>query len=97
MYINEGVNKKYCYACENIWDKANKKYHTPGKCIGYLDVDQSFVPNKFLTQLFIKESSSHSFLSEHEKQIIDTVISKYGDEAKLKALNPLPKRSQRTT
>ena len=39
MYISENVNGKYCYACETVWDKGDKKYSTPGKCIGQIGPD----------------------------------------------------------
>ena len=45
MYIIEGVNQKYCYACESVWEKASKKNRTPGKCIGHLDSNNSIIPN----------------------------------------------------
>jgi hypothetical protein len=85
MYINEGVNKKYCYASESIWDKSHKKYSTPSKCIGHLDTDKSFIPNLYLSQLFYLESSDPSSLNENERLIIKTVINKYGDDIRIKA------------
>ena len=91
MYINEGVNQKYCYACETIWDKTLKKYRTPSKCIGRLDTDQSLLPNQYLLQLFALESSNPSALSDHDRLVINTVIDKYGEDIKDKAAELFPK------
>ena len=82
MHIVEGVNKKYCYANECIWDSEKKVYRNPGKCIGRLDVkdDQSeFVPNKYLTQILSQYAKWPTTLSNYEKQIAETAIEKYGD------------------
>jgi len=92
MYINEGVNQKYCYACETIWDKTNKKYQTPSKCVGQLDSDNSLIPNKYLIQLFSRESTDSTSLSEYERLVIKTVVDKYGDGIKDKAAKLLPRR-----
>ena len=91
MYISEGVNKKYCYACESVWDKTLKKYNTPGKCIGRLDSDNSLIPNKFLSQLFYLEATDHPSLSEHERLIIKTVVDKYGESTRVRATKRKPK------
>ena len=86
MYINEKVKQKYCYACETIWDKDRKKYRTPSKCIGYLDFDNSLIPNGYLSRLFSLESSNYLALSDYERLIINTVINKYGEEVRNKAV-----------
>ena len=91
MYIIEGVNKKYCYACESIWEKTLKKYSTPSKCIGLLSSDKSLIPNRYLSQLFAMEKTAPSSLSDYEKLIIRTVIDKYGVEVKDKAAILQPK------
>ena len=91
MYISEGVNQKYCYICESVWDKALKKNRTPGKCIGHLNSDNSLTPNRYLSQLFFLESSGPSSLSEYEKLVIETVINKYGEGIRSKATQPQPK------
>ena len=79
MYISEGVNQKYCYACESVWEKTLKKYRTPGKCIGCLNFDNSLILNRYLLQLFVQESTGHPSLNEYEKLVIKTVIDKYGE------------------
>jgi len=91
MYIIEGVNKKYCYVCESVWEKTLKKYSTPSKCVGFLDSDKSLIPNRYLSQLFTVEKSDYSSLSDYEKLIIKTVIDKYGQEVRGKAATLPPK------
>ena len=91
MYINEGVNHKYCYACETVWDKSLKKYRTPGKCIGQLDTDNTLIPNKYLSRLLYLESSGCSSLNEYERLIIETVIAKYGVDIRDRAVKLPPK------
>jgi transposase len=88
MYISEGINQKYCYVCESVWDKALKKNRTPGKCIGFLNSDNSLIPNLYLSQLFFLESSDPSSLSEYEKLVIKTVIGKYGEDVRGKTAKP---------
>jgi len=81
MHIIEGVNKKYCYAKECIWDSASKEYRNPGKCIGRLDIKDNhseFIPNKYLKQILSIFDSEPSSLSSYEKLIVETVIEKYG-------------------
>ena len=90
MYILEGVNQKYCYACENIWNKSNQKPQRIGKCVGCMDSDNSLTPNRYLMQLFSLESSNPSSLSEYEKQIIKTVIKKYGESVRGKRVMKKP-------
>ena len=91
MYISERVNGKYCYACETVWDKGDKKYSTPGKCIGKLGPDGMLIPNRFLSQLLYAESTDKPSLSDHERQIIETVVSKYGESVRDCAAKPPPK------
>jgi len=91
MYINEGVNQKYCYACETIWDKTHKKYRTPSKCIGRLDTDKSLLPNQYLAHLFALESTKPSALSDYDRLVIKTVIDKYGEDIRGKATELFPK------
>ena len=91
MYISEGVNQKYCYACETVWDKAKRKYSTPGKCIGHVNSDGAFTPNRYLSQLFFLESSEPSSLSESERLVIQTVVDKYGEGVKGEAAKPSAK------
>jgi transposase len=92
MYISEGVNKDYCYACETVWNKDLKRYNTPGKCIGRLDPDKSLIPNKYLSQLFYLEASgSPSTLNDYEKLIITTVVGKYGEDVRFRAIKRAPK------
>ena len=91
MYINEGVNQKYCYACETVWDKETKKYRTPSKCIGRLDTDNSLIPNRYLSRLFSLESSGHSPLNDYERLVIKTVVDKYGEGVRNIAAKVMPK------
>jgi hypothetical protein len=91
MYVNERLKNKYCYVCETIWDKAHKKYRTPSKCIGNLDSDNSLIPNRYLSQIFSLESSNHSSLSDYERLVIKTVINKYGEDVRNKAVKTSPK------
>ena len=91
MHIVEGVNKKYCYAKECIWDNEKKVYQNPGKCIGKLEgigKQKEFVPNKYLIQLLSQYKSDSSSLSTHEMLIVTTVIEKYGKEIIEKVINP---------
>ena len=91
MYISEGVNQKYCYVCESVWDNALKKHRTPSKCVGRLDSDNLLIPNRYLSQLLIMESSDSASLSDYEMLVIETVIDKYGEEVRGKAVKPRPK------
>jgi len=94
MYIIEGVNEKYCYAYETIWEKTLKKYTKPSKCIGYLDSDNALIPNKYLSRLFAIELSGDaalSALSDYEKLVIKTVIDKYGKSVRDRASKLPPK------
>jgi len=100
MHIVEGVNKKYCYAKECVWDSEKKVYRNPGKCIGRLDARGSrvdFVPNKYLTHLLTQYKSAPSELSDYELQVVRTAIDKYGDSIVAKSpdtaspATPLPK------
>jgi transposase len=91
MYIIDGVNQMYCYVCEKVWDKTLMKYRTPGKCIGRLDKDKSLIPNCYLSQLFCLESTAPASLGEYEELVIRTVIEKYGEDIRSKAIKSLPK------
>lgn len=91
MYINEGVKQKYCYACEKVWDKEKKKYCTPSKCVGHMNSENLLIPNKYLSQLFLLETSDNSTLSEYEKLVIKTVTEKYGDDIRNRA-SELPQK-----
>ena len=90
MYINEGVNQRYCYASEIVWNKEKKKYHTSGKCIGQLNSEGILIPNKYLSQLFLSETTDNADLSEHEQLVIKTVVEKYGEgiRNRIKVLPP---------
>jgi transposase len=88
MYIISGVNQKYCYACETVWDKERKKSCRTGKCIGHVNSDNLLIPNRYLSLLFSLESSDPSSLNEYEKLIIETVIDKYGEGVRGKATKP---------
>ena len=82
MYISKGVNAKYCYVCESVWNKALKKNRTPAKCVGQLDSNNSLIPNRYLSQLFSLQSSEPSKLSDYERLVIETVINKYGEDVR---------------
>ena len=86
MYISDGVNQRYCYACEKVWDKTLGKYRTPAKCIGRLDEGNSLIPNRYLLQLFYLESTTPTSLGEYEKHIIRTVVEKYGEGVRSKTI-----------
>jgi transposase len=88
MYISDGVNQKYCYACEKTWDRTLRKYRTPAKCIGRLDEDNSLLPNRYLLHLFSLESTAPASLGEYEKLLIRTVIGKYGEDVRNKTVKP---------
>jgi transposase len=87
MYISDGVNLKYCYACEKVWDRTLKKYRTLAKCIGRLE-NNSLIPNRYLLQLFSLESTALASLGEYEKLLIRTVVEKYGEDVRSKAIKP---------
>jgi len=91
VYISGGVNQKYFYVCESVWDKTLKKHRTPSKCIGRLDSNNSLVPNRYLSQLFAMDSSNDSSLSDYERHVIKTVIDNYGDGVRDMAAKVLPK------
>jgi transposase len=91
MYIISGINQKYCYACETAWNKERKKSCRSGKCIGFLDFNNSLIPNRYLSQLFSLESSDPSSLNEYERLVIKTVVNKYGESIKGKAAKSPPK------
>jgi transposase len=76
VYIVEKVNGKYCYASECVWDKEKKRFRTPGKCVGKIDADGTFTPNRYLTNLFQNVPSA---LTEQQQNVIDIVIKKYGE------------------
>ena len=88
MYILERINQKYCYACENVWNKSNQKPQRKGKCIGYMDSANSLTPNRYLARLFSLESSNPSSLNEYERLVIKTVIDKYGDCVRSRTAEP---------
>ena len=79
QFLSEGVNTKYCYVCESVWNKALKKNRTPAKCVGHLNSDNSLIPNRYLSQLFSLQSSDPSKLSKYERLVIETVLNKYGE------------------
>jgi hypothetical protein len=91
LYISDGVNQRYCYACEKVWDSSLKKYRTPAKCIGHLDEENSLIPNRYLLQLFYLESTAPASLGEYEKLVIETVIEKYGESVRCKTIKISPK------
>ena len=78
MYIKDRVNQRYCYVYETVWDKTQKKYTTPSKCIGHLDSENLLIPNKYLSRLLTLESSDRTSLSDYENLVIQTVVDKYG-------------------
>ena len=84
MHIVEGINGKYCYARECIWDSKKRSYVTPGKCIGQIivaeDNNKIFKPNKFLALLLNQFVYDPSDLSSHEKLIVNIAIEKYGKD-----------------
>jgi hypothetical protein len=92
MYILERINQKYCYVCENIWNKATKRSQRMGKCVGYMDSNNSLTPNRYLSQLFSLESSNPSSLNEFERLVIETVIDKYGKDIRGKTEKAQPKQ-----
>jgi transposase len=85
------VNEKYCYSYETIWDRSLKKYTKPGKCIGHLDSENAFIPNRYLSKLFAMESSGDMTLSDYERLVIKTVTDKYGESIKCRASKWPPK------
>ena len=91
MYISEGVNGKYCYACETVLDKSGKKYSTPGKCIGQIGGDGTLKPNRYLSHLLYAESTNEPNLSDFERRIIETVTGRYGESVRGYAAKPPPK------
>jgi transposase len=92
MYIISGINQKYCYACETVWNKERKKSCRSGKCIGHVNSDNVLIPNRYLSQLFFLESSDPESLNEYEKLVIKTVIDKYGEGVRGKAARPSSKQ-----
>jgi hypothetical protein len=91
MYIISGINQKYCYACETVWDKERKKSCMSSKCIGHVNSDNSLIPNRYLSKLFFLESSDSSSLNEYEMLVIKTVINKYGEDVRGKTVKTPPK------
>jgi transposase len=76
VYIVEKVNGKYCYASECVWDNEKKQSRTLGTCVGKLNTEDNFIPNRYLASLFQRAPSS---LTEHQQNIIDAVVKKYGE------------------
>ncbi|MCL2173042.1 MAG: hypothetical protein FWB84_05300 [Candidatus Bathyarchaeota archaeon] len=89
MYISETVNQKYCYICQTTWDKTNKKYKRPSKCIGQLH-NNTLIPNKYLTQLLTKQTTNPTTLTNNENLIIKTITNKYGTNIKTKPTKTTP-------
>jgi len=93
MHIVENYNvnagKKYCYACECIWNKLLRKYDKPRTSIGHIEGSPpSFVPNRFFAQLLTADPSS---TGERDKLIINAAVKKYGEGVlKLGAAEPAP-------
>ncbi|MCL2134218.1 MAG: hypothetical protein FWH37_01485 [Candidatus Bathyarchaeota archaeon] len=83
MYITENVNKKYTYVCQTKWDKTNKKYNTPSKCIGQTH-NNTLTPNKYLIQLLAKNTIDPNTLTPYEKLVIKTITDKYGTNINIK-------------
>lgn len=92
MYIVEKVNGKYCYASECVWDKERKQFRTPSKCVGKINAEGIFTPNRYLASLLHNAPSS---LTKHEQSIIDTVIRQYGEN--IRASCVIPKENEMQT
>jgi len=95
MYINENVNKKYTYACQIIWNKTQKKYQYPSKCIGQTH-NNTLTPNKYLTNLLNKQQQNPTTLTNHEKQILQTITNKYGTNIKTTTQTPTTQNNTKT-
>ena len=93
MYIISGVNQKYCYASETVWDNERKKSSRSGKCVGHIDSDNSLIPNQYLSQLFLLETSDPSQLTDYERLVIETVVDKYGEGVRGRIAESPPKLS----
>jgi transposase len=96
---NKGISegKTYCYACECLWDANLKKYKKPSIAIGQLAGEPPlFVPNRQLSELLLAYSSVPSSLDEHNKRIVDAVITKYGEDIYGRIQEPTEKTGMKT-
>jgi len=98
MHIIENYNAKakkvYCYVGKCLWDKYLKKYINTRISVGHLeDNPPIFVPNKKYMSLMFTEANSKTQNNEAERDIIDTIKKKYGENIQLTELKPKTKQT----
>jgi len=84
MHIIENYNARagrvYCYVAECMWDKETKKRIKPRIAIGHLEGKPSiFVPNKTFASLIMSDKENPSTTDKRERDIIDLINAKYGN------------------
>jgi transposase len=89
MHLIETVvdGTKYIYANECVYHRETGKSSNVAKCIGKINENKKFAPNKFLKQILLLFTSSPASLSNYEKMILDTATAKYGHEVMLTNAN----------
>ena len=70
----------YCNAAECNWNPDTRSYDKPTKGVGRLDKEGRFVPNKYFSDILVRESSNPESICKREQLIINTVREKYGNE-----------------
>jgi transposase len=81
-------NRKYIYANECVYHRETGKSCNLAKCIGKINENGEFIPNKFLRQLLLVNASASISLNNYEKKILDTAVTKYGHGILTKANEP---------
>jgi len=93
MHIIENYNARagrvYCYVAECIWDKEQKKRIKPRVAIGHLEGRPSmFVPNKTVAALLMSDKENPSTVDRRDKDIVELINEKYGDNVGKPANRP---------
>jgi len=82
MHINEDAKERttYCYAAECNWNPTTKRYDKPSKCVGKLGEGNVFIPNRYFSELLIRENNDRESVSCIELRTIDAARKKYGND-----------------
>ena len=77
---NLRVKRTYCYIGECIWDKKHKKSINRRVPIGHLEGEPFiFVPNRMLASMLQSDITNRSATEKRTREMLDTVIAKYGN------------------
>jgi hypothetical protein len=87
MHITETTIRgtRYCYAAECKWNPGKRKYDNPSKAVGKLGVERRFVPNRYFSDLLVRERADPGSLGDYEKLVLGTVRGEYGAGVEPKA------------